>query len=103
YLHRALPWWAEDSGRALFGAMAQGIPVLCPRESIYAEYVDDGVDGFIYADEASVLAAIQKLHADRARLCAMAEAARAKAERLFEPRALANAYASVVEQWRLVA
>jgi len=103
YLHRALPWWAEDSGRALFGAMAQGIPVLCPRESSYAEYVDDGVDGFIYADGASALVAIEKLHADRARLCAMAEAARAKAKRLFEPRALANAYASVVEQWRLAA
>jgi hypothetical protein len=30
----------------------------------------------------------------------MAEAARAKAIRLFEPRALASAYAGVVEQWR---
>lgn len=103
YLHRALPWWTEDSGRALFGAMAQGIPVLCPRESSYAEYVDDGVDGFIYADGASALAAIETLHGDRARLRAMAEAARAKAMRLFEPRALANAYASVVEQWRMAA
>jgi hypothetical protein len=103
YLHRALPWWAEGSGRALFGAMAQGIPVLCPRESSYAEYVDDGVDGFIYADGASALVAIETLHADRARLLAMAQAARAKANRLFEPRALASAYASVVEQWRLAA
>ncbi len=103
YLHRALPWWAEDSGRALFGAMAQGIPVLCPRASSYAEYVDDGVDGFVYADGASALAAIETLRGDRARLRAMAEFARAKAMRLFEPRALANAYASVVEQWRIAA
>jgi glycosyltransferase involved in cell wall biosynthesis len=103
YLHRALPWWAEDSGRALFGAMAQGMPVLCARESSYAEYVDDGVDGILYADGTSALAAVETLRGDRARLRAMAEAARTKAMRLFEPRALANAYASIVEQWRTAA
>jgi glycosyltransferase involved in cell wall biosynthesis len=100
YWHRALPWWAEDSGRALFGAMAQGIPTLCHRESSHAEYVDDGVDGILYADGSSALAAIDVLRADRTRLHAMGEAARAKAMRLFEPRALARAYASVVERWR---
>ena len=100
YLHRALPWWAEDSGHALFGAMTQGIPALCHRESSYAEYVEDGVDGMLYADGSSALAAIDALRADRPRLRAMAEAARAKAIRLFEPRALASAYAGVVEQWR---
>jgi hypothetical protein len=103
YLHRALPWWAEDSGRALFGAMAKGIPVLCPRESSYAEYVADGVDGVLYADGTAALAAIDALRGNRARLRAMGEAARAKALRLFEPRALADAYAGVVEQWRTAA
>ena len=54
----------------------------------------------LYADGSSALAAIDALRADRPRLRAMAEAARAKAIRLFEPRALASAYAGVVEQWR---
>jgi hypothetical protein len=100
YWHRALPWWAEGSGKALFGAMAQGIPTLCHRESIYAEYVDDGVDGILYADGSSALAAIDALRADDARLRAMGDAARAKALRLFEPRSLASTYAGVVERWR---
>ena len=100
YLHRALPWWAEDGGRTFFGAMAQGVPVLCHHESIYAEYVEDGVDGLLFADAGAATSAIDALRADRARLRAMSQAARAKALRLFEPEALASAYADVVRRWR---
>jgi len=99
YFHRVHPWWAEDEGRLLFGAMALGVPVLCHRSSIYAEYVDDGVDGWLYDDDATVLAAIDALRADRARLAQAGDAAQAKARRLFEPRALARAYIDGVTQW----
>jgi glycosyltransferase involved in cell wall biosynthesis len=99
YFHRVHPWWAEDEGQLLFGAMALGVPALCHRSSIYAEYVDDGVDGWLYDDDATVLAAIDALRADRARLAQAGDAAQAKARRLFEPRALARAYIDGVTQW----
>ena len=99
YFHRAHPWWAEDEGQLLFGAMAMGVPVLCHRCSIYAEYVDDGVDGWIYDDDATALAAIDALRADRARLAQAGDAAQAKARQLFEPRGLARAYIDGVTQW----
>lgn len=99
YFHRVHPWWAEDEGQLFFGAMAVGVPVLCHRGSIYAEYVDDGVDGWLYDDDATVLAAIDALRTDRARLAQAGDAARAKARRLFEPRTLARAYIDGVTQW----
>lgn len=99
YFHRVHPWWAEDEGQLFFGAMAVGTPVLCHRQSIYAEYVDDGVDGWLYDDDATALSAIDALRADRALLAQVGDAARAKARRLFEPRALARAYIDAVTQW----
>jgi glycosyltransferase involved in cell wall biosynthesis len=100
YLHRPLPWWAEDCGRTLFAAMARGVPVLCHRDSIYAEYVDDGVDGWIYDDAATAAAALDALRGDPSRTAAAGKAARAKALRLFEPQALSRAYVGIVETWR---
>jgi glycosyltransferase involved in cell wall biosynthesis len=82
-----------------FGAMAVGVPVLCHRQSIYAEYVDDGVDGWLHDDDASALAVIDMLRADRPRISGAGRAARAKAQRMFEPRALAGAYVDGVTQW----
>ena len=59
----------------------------------------DGVDGWLYDDDATVLAAIDALRTDRARLAQAGDAARAKARRLFEPRTLARAYIDGVTQW----
>jgi glycosyltransferase involved in cell wall biosynthesis len=98
YLHRTQPWWIEEP-RALFGAMLLGVPVLCQRVSSYAEYIDDGVDGWLYDDEASAVRIVDSLREDRRRVAAAAEAARAKALRLFEPSPLASAYADFVSRW----
>jgi glycosyltransferase involved in cell wall biosynthesis len=99
YFHRRLPWWSEGEGRAMFGAMALGVPVVCARDAVFAEYVDDGVDGWLYDDDASALAVIDALRADAARVRAAGVAARAKAQRLFEPSALAHAYVAAVTRW----
>ena len=99
YLHRVRPWWTEDAGRVLFGAMALGVPVLCPRESIYAECIDDGVDGWLYDDDAAALSAIDALRAEPARRAEAGRAARDKARRMFEAHALADAYVNVVRRW----
>ena len=54
--------------------MALGIPVLCPRTSIHAEYIRDGVDGILYDDAAGALEALASLRSDPARSAAMGAA-----------------------------
>jgi glycosyltransferase involved in cell wall biosynthesis len=98
YFHRRQPWWTEDEGRLFFGAMASGVPVLCHRESLYAEYVDEGVDGWLYDTDDAAVAMIDALRANRTRVRDAGAAARTKALRLFEPHSLATAYADAVTQ-----
>jgi glycosyltransferase involved in cell wall biosynthesis len=83
--------------------MALGVPVLCHRDSIYAEYIDDGVDGWIYDDVTTLCSTIEALRSNRSGLLATGGSARAKARRLFEPHALADAYVEVVRRWRSAA
>ena len=95
-IYRAEAWWKEGSGRDLFGAMAAGVPVVCPRGSIYAEYLQDGVDALLYDDEAGALAALATLRSDPARAAAIGAAARVSARHRFDPATLAAAYRGLV-------
>jgi hypothetical protein len=100
YLYRADAWWSEGSGRDLFGAMAAGVPVVCARGSIYAEYVDDGVDGLLYDDEDGALACLRALRGAPERCAALGAAARESARRRFDPDALREAYRrAIVAAW----
>jgi glycosyltransferase involved in cell wall biosynthesis len=100
HLHRSLPWWAEDAGESIFGPMAAGVPVLCPRDSIYAEYIDDGIDGWLYDDARSAAARLAALRNDREALTTAGRTARERALRLFDPHVLGEAYVNVVRRWR---
>jgi glycosyltransferase involved in cell wall biosynthesis len=96
YLYYCDTWWEEGLGRDLFGAMALGIPVLCPRASVHAESIEDGVFGFLYDDDAGALEALATLRNDPARRTAMGAAARESARRIFEAQAIALAYRRLV-------
>jgi len=98
FLQRPAAWWSEDP-RPLLTAMAQGVPVLCPRASIYAEYVDDARDGWLYDDDAHAQRLVAMLRADRSRMRAAGALARAKVRALLEPRKLVSEYCALVEQW----
>jgi SEC-C motif/Tetratricopeptide repeat len=98
YLHRTIPWWTEDP-RMLFGAMLSRLAVLCPRGSAYAEYLSDGVDGWLYDDYPHALQIVATLRAEPERVTAAGNAARQTALARFEPSALAAAYTSVVDGW----
>ena len=98
YLHRTLPWWSEDP-RALFAAMLHGVAVLCPRSSVYAEYVTDGVDGWLYDDADDALRVVGTLRDQRERLASAGARARERAAARFEPRALVAAYSDLVGKW----
>jgi tetratricopeptide (TPR) repeat protein len=90
YVHRTQTWWSDTLGRELYGAMALGVPVLCPHDSVHAERIEHGVDGFLYGsfDEAQRL--LSDLRRAPALASAVGEAARSKARALFDGDAQAH-------------
>lgn len=61
--------WPEPFGLAMIEAMACGTPVVAFRNGSVPEIIDDGVSGFIVADEAEAVAALRWLHRlDRTRI-----------------------------------
>jgi len=98
YLHRVSAWWAEDC-QMLFDAMLAGLAVLCPRASMYAEYVADGVDGWLYDDHADALRLVAALRNDPRRVRAAGTAARNGALARFAPATLGAGYANLVQAW----
>jgi glycosyltransferase involved in cell wall biosynthesis len=61
--------WREPFGLAMIEAMACGTPVLAMGNGSVPEVVDEGVTGFIVADEAAAATAAGRLHAlDRERI-----------------------------------
>jgi hypothetical protein len=96
YVHRAERWWNEGLAREILVAMALGVPVLCPRASSYAEYLEDGVDGVLYDSLDGALSCVTELRRAPAYAESIARAAREKAARLFEPIAIATAWRSAI-------
>jgi glycosyltransferase involved in cell wall biosynthesis len=70
--------------------------VLCPRDSLYADYIDNGVDGVLYGSTDEALARLKELRRAPAFAASVGEAARAKAARLFDPSAIASAWRKLV-------
>ena len=76
-LHVAGDWWREGDGRELFMAMAAGVPIVCPRASIFAEYITHGEDGLLYDEREEALLHIEDLRRTPSRRVALGQAARA--------------------------
>lgn len=81
--YRTAPNWLETWGRVVLEAMACGLPVVCERRGGYREAIEDGVDGFLFDDEAEAEHLLRRLRDDVALRRRIGAAARAKAERLF--------------------
>ncbi|HVH75714.1 MAG TPA: glycosyltransferase family 4 protein [Stellaceae bacterium] len=61
--------WREPFGLAMIEAMACGTPVVAMRQGSVPEVVEEGVTGFVVADEGEAAAAARRLHRlDRARI-----------------------------------
>jgi len=72
--------WPEPFGLVMIEAMACGTPVVAYRSGSVPEIVDDGVTGYVVADEAGAVAAVDKL----------SRLSREKVRRRFEERFTAN-------------
>ena len=92
---RRQPWWDEDDGRGILAAMARGLPVICPRESIHAEFIEDRVDGLLYDDDDEGLALLTELRRAGSWAADLSAAARTKATVLLDPVASLNALRSL--------
>lgn len=90
-LHVANKWWLEGDGRELFMAMAAGTPVICPRGSMFAEYIDHGVDGLLYDGRDEVIELLSALRRRPAWGMSLGRAARAKVAALVAPARTARA------------
>jgi hypothetical protein len=78
FVHRTETWWQDTVGRELYGAMALGVPVLCPRASIHAERIEHGVDGLLYGSSAEARELLSDLRQSPATAAEMGRAGRNK-------------------------
>jgi hypothetical protein len=97
FLHRVPDPWEEGCGLALLGAMARGLPVLCSRDSLYAEFIEHEKSGLLYADDSEVLAWAQRLRSDPGWARTIGAAAQARAAELFDATTLSTRYAALLD------
>lgn len=83
FLYRTSPGLTEAHGRVVTEAMACGLPVVCHRAGGYSEYLEDGVDGFLFDRDDEAITILETLRADAALRTRVSRSARLKAEKLF--------------------
>jgi glycosyltransferase involved in cell wall biosynthesis len=83
FFYRTSEDWSEPSGRVVTEAMACGLPVVCHESGGYAEWIDNGTNGFVFATQQEALEILLGLKEDRALRERIGEAARRTAEELF--------------------
>jgi hypothetical protein len=84
FVHRTPGWWQDSAGRELYGAMACGVPVLCPQDSIHAERIEHGVAGFLYGSSAEAQQQLADLRRAPALAAAIGRAGRDKVRALLD-------------------
>jgi len=84
--------WPEPFGLVMIEAMACGTPVIAFNRGSVPEVIDNGVSGFIVHDEATAVAAVERLdELDRATV-------RATFDRRFTARRMAEDYVDLYEE-----
>ena len=80
--------WYENSPLVIYESFAMGKPVIGASIGGIPELVENGVHGFLYraGDPEALRAAIRKMLSDSSTRKQMGEAARTRAETLFDPR-----------------
>ena len=84
--------WPEPFGLVMIESMACGTPVIAFNRGSVPEVIDDGVSGFIVHDEATAVAAVDRLgELDRGEV-------RGQFERRFTARRMAEDYVDLYEE-----
>ncbi|MCP3915446.1 MAG: glycosyltransferase family 4 protein [bacterium] len=88
FIYRTRTDWFEASARVVVEALACGLPVVADRRGGYVEYIEDGVNGFLFESDDEAYEQLLTLARDPELHERMGSAARASAEELYAPRAL---------------
>jgi hypothetical protein len=91
-VYHPLREWNEGRGAALFSAMALGIPVICSRQSQYAEYIEHERDGLVVDSDTDAREAVAELRRNPDFTEEIGVSARQKAASVFSPKMLGAQY-----------
>ena len=83
FYYRTSDQWLEAFGRVVFEAMACGLPVVCGRRGGYADYIANGVNGFLFDTSEEAIALIRILRTDPSLRERIGRAARQTVEDLY--------------------
>jgi glycosyltransferase involved in cell wall biosynthesis len=83
FFYRTSENYLEPSGRVITEAMACGLAVVCHKRGGYAEWIEDGRNGFLFDTQQEALEIVLKLKEDPALRERVGKAARRTAEELF--------------------
>jgi glycosyltransferase involved in cell wall biosynthesis len=83
FFYRTSEKYLEPSARVVTEAMACGLPVVCHKSGGYAEWIDDGRNGFLFETQEEALELLLGLKEDPALRERVGKAARRTAEELF--------------------
>jgi glycosyltransferase involved in cell wall biosynthesis len=83
FFYRTSEEYLEPSGRVVTEAMACGLPVVCHESGGYAEWIEHGRNGFLFATQQQAVEILLRLKEDQALRERVGRAARRTAEGLF--------------------
>ncbi len=83
FVYRTAPEFREPHGRVVQEAMACGLPVVCHHSGGYREYIEHGINGFLFDSNDEAVALIRSLQQDPVLRQRIGAAARATIEALF--------------------
>ena len=83
FFYRTSEKYLEPSARVVTEAMACGLPVVCHKSGGYAEWIEDGRNGFLFETQQEALELLLGLKEDPALRERVGKAARRTAEELF--------------------
>lgn len=86
FVYRTRSTWLEGFGRVVFEAMACGLPVVAGRTGGYANYIEHGVNVFLFDTSEQALAHIMQLRDDPALRQRIGANARRSVEQLYSER-----------------
>ena len=91
------PWTRGKCGLKVLQYMAAGLPVVAADCGVHRDLIVHGETGFLVADEAAWLAALERLRADATLRERMGRAGRARAERLYSVAATFDAMSAALD------
>lgn len=83
FIYRTSSSWLESYGRVVFEAMACGLPVLCGGSGGYADYIENGVNGYLFDTNEEAMGIVKKLRSDPSLRRKIGDAARKTMEKTY--------------------